>query len=105
MSAVRELGDAGAPRQELSPTRPQARHHVASVAEHEAQPRAAEPLRDVPAVDEKQLEQSPLPDVPHGECTGVEAVDDGTAHVEDDDHADSQPHPDAADTEGARRQE
>jgi hypothetical protein len=93
MPAVRELDDARVVREELAPPRPERREPAAVAEKHEPKPAAAEPLGDVAAVDEAQLEQTARSGAADRDGTRVEPVHDAAADVEDDDHAD--PHADA----------
>jgi hypothetical protein len=104
-SAVRELRDAGAVGEELPAPRTERCEGSAPAEEHEAQAVGDESLRHVAAIYEEQLEHASRSGVADGERTSIEAPRDPSADVEDDDHADLQPQPDAAHAQRPRRQE
>jgi hypothetical protein len=103
-SAIRELDEAGAAREELPGSGTQRRECAAATKEDEPQPVPGEPLGHVAAVEEEQLEQSPRALPPNAERTWVEASHDATPYVEVDDDPDAQADPDAAHAERPRRE-
>jgi hypothetical protein len=103
-AAVRELGNPGAVREKLAPTRPQDRESVAAPEQNESQLVVAEPLGHVAAVDQEQLEHPRRSGPTDGERARVETPHDLASDVEDDDDPDSEPHPHATHTERPRRQ-
>ena len=103
--AVREHRDSGAVREKLLPRRSQRSEPMPATQQREPKTLAAEPHRDVPAVEEAQLEQTRRPFPPDGERTGVEAPHDPAADAEIHHDADTHPYPDVVHTERPRRQE
>jgi hypothetical protein len=103
--SIDELRDASAARQDLPSSRPEFRHRAAAVNEREPQLGTSERLGHIPAIEQEEVEQPMVALAPYAEASGVEPTDDPAANVEDDDHADPQPHPDATDAERASGQE
>jgi hypothetical protein len=104
-SAIGELRDTHAVREELPAAGPQRREHSAATQELEPQPVLSEPLGHIAAIDEEQLEHASRSGVASGERTSIEAPHDPAANVEDNDDSYSQPQPAAMDAERLRGQE
>jgi hypothetical protein len=92
-------------RKQLQALRAQRRHRAAAAAEREPETVAGQPLGDVAAIDEMQLEQPARPPAPNPERTRIETPHESAADPEVDDDADPDPHPDVLDAERPRRQE
>jgi hypothetical protein len=92
-------------REELLARGSQRPESVAAAEEYEPKSFAAEPHRDVAAIEEAQLEQAARAVAADGERTGVEAPHDPAPNTEVDDHADPHADPDVMHAQWPRRQE
>jgi hypothetical protein len=92
-------------REQLAALRAQRRQRSARPEKREAETVAGQPLRDVAAIDETQLQHSERPAAPHAERTRVEPPHEPAPNAEIDDDSDPETHADVLHAERARRQE